>query len=222
MFVLEGKDKAIEQFPAVVNAIQGLQSQLANDESFSFKFGAVLTFNEPDSQEDPICKLTPDYMEFLDFLSDKARNAEKLKPVYGRFGSWSGVRTGVELFNKCRDESNVLVVVGDKGFNSEWADSILVDRLVENNCRLLGFQLYGGEPDNFNNFVLQIGNMIDCSAPRISRKKRELIVYPEQLRNGNEYAEVNHNTYCLDFPNRSMTQGWLVFPQKTSHWSWRG
>ena len=153
-------------------------------------------------------------MEFLDFLSDKARNAEKLKPVYGRFGSWSGVRTGVELFNKCRDESNVLVVVGDKGFNSEWADSTLVDRLVENNCRLLGFQLYGGEPDNFNNFVLQIGNMIDCSAPRISRKKRELIVYPEQLRNGNEYAEVNHNTYCLDFPNRSMTQGWLVFPQK--------
>lgn len=25
---------------------------------------------------------------------------------------------------------------------------------------------------------------------------------------------MNHNTYCLDFPNRSMTQGWLVFPQK--------
>ena len=46
---------------------------------------------------------------------------------------------------------------------SEWADSTLVDRLVENNCRLLGFQLYGGEPDNFNNFVLQIGNMIDLS-----------------------------------------------------------
>nr|WP_310506590.1 type VI secretion system protein TssR domain-containing protein [Bacteroides thetaiotaomicron] len=79
---------------------------------------------------------------------------------------------------------------------------------------MIGFQLYGGEPDNFNNFVLQIGNMIDCSAPRISRKKRELIVYPEQIRNENEYAEVNHNTYCLDFPNRSMTQGWLVFPQK--------
>lgn len=35
---------------------------------------------------------------------------------------------------------------------------------------MIGFQLYGGELDNFNNFVLQIGNMIDCSAPRISRK----------------------------------------------------
>lgn len=120
----------------------------------------------------------------------------------------------MEQFNKCPDETNILVVIGDKGFNSEWADSTLVNKLVKNNCRLLGFQLYGGEPDNFNNFVLQIGNMIDCSAPRISRKKRELIVYPEQIRNESEYAEVNHNIYCLDFPNRSMTQGWLVFPQK--------
>ena len=95
MFVLEGKESTIQRFPAVVNAIQGLQSQLANDESFSFKFGAVLTFNEPDNREDPICKLTPDYMELLDFLSAKARNAGQLKPTYGRFGSWSGLQIGV-------------------------------------------------------------------------------------------------------------------------------
>lgn len=170
VFVMEGKENTIQQFPSIVNAIQGLQSQLTDDESFSFRFGAVLTFNEPDNPEDPICKLTPDYMEMLDFLSEKTEHAAELKPVYGRFGNWSGIRIGVDMFNKCPDETNLLVVVGDKGFNSEWADSTLVNRLVKNNCRLLGFQLYGGEPDNFNNFVLQIGNMIDCYAPRISRK----------------------------------------------------
>ena len=85
MFVLEGKESTIQRFPAVVNAIQGLQSQLANDESFSFKFGAVLTFNEPDNREDPICKLTPDYMELLDFLSAKARNADHHARAH-RFG----------------------------------------------------------------------------------------------------------------------------------------
>lgn len=214
VFVLEGKEETIKKFPAVVNAIQGLQPQLSSDEMFSFRYGAVLTFNEPDSPEDPICKLTADYMEMLDFLSNKAQNADKLKPVYGMYGSWSGMRLGASLFSKYPDETNILVVVGDKGFNSEWADSTLVNRLVKNNCRVLGFQLYGGEPDNFNNFVLQIGNMIDCYAPRISRIKRELIVYPDQIRNRNEYVEVNHNTYCLDFPACSMTQGWLVFPQK--------
>ena len=34
------------------------------------------------------------------------------------------------------------------------------------------------------------------------------------LRKYHEYREVNKNVYCLDFPNRSMTQGWVVFPQK--------
>lgn len=214
VFVVEGKDITIERFPALVNAVQSLQSVLVNDESFTFRFGAVLTFNEEGSLNDPICKLPPDYMEMLDFLSAKAKNSEKLKPVYGRFGSWSGVRIGVDMFNHHKDETNILVVIGDKGYNTEFADSALVNRMVKNNCRLLGFQLYGGEPDNFNNFVLQLGNMIDCYAPRISQKKRELMVYPDLIRNGNEYMEVNHNTYCLDFPDKSMTQGWLVFPQK--------
>lgn len=214
VFVMEGKEETIKKFPSVVNVIQGLQPQLVNDEMFSFRFGAVLTFNEPDNENDPICKLTPDYMEMLDFLSQKSRNADKLKPVYGMYGSWSGLRIGAEMFSKYPDETNILVVIGDKGFDSEWADSTLVNKLVKNNCRLLGFQLYGGEPDNFNNFVLQVGNMIDCYAPRISSRKRELIVYADQLRNENEYTEVNHNVYCLDFPNRSMTQGWLIFPQK--------
>lgn len=214
VFVMEGKGETIKKFPAVVNVIQGLQSQLTNDETFSFRFGAVLTFNEPDNENDPICKLTPDYMEMLDFLSQKSQHADKLKPVYGMYGSWSGLRIGAEMFNKYQDETNILVVIGDKGFNSEWADSTLVNKLVNYNCRLLGFQLYGGEPDNFNNFVLQVGNMIDCYAPGISKRKRELIVYADQLRNQNEYVEINHNTYCLDFPSRSMTQGWLIFPQK--------
>lgn len=214
VFVVEGKDNAISRFPALVNAVQGLQSVLINDESFTFRFGCVLTFNEEGNLEDPICKLTPDYMKMLDFLSEKAGNVDRLKPVYGRFGSWSGVRIGVDMFEKYKDESNILVVVGDKGYNSEWADSTLVNRMVRNNCRLLGFQLYGGEPDNFNNFVLQLGNMIDSYAPQISQRKRELMVYPDLIRNENEYIEVNHNTYCLDFPEKSMTQGWLVFPQK--------
>lgn len=131
VFVVEGKDITIERFPALVNAVQSLQSVLVNDESFTFRFGAVLTFNEEGSLNDPICKLTPDYMEMLDFLSAKAKNSEKLKPVYGRFGSWSGVRIGVDMFNHHKDETNVLVVIGDKGYNTEFADSALVNRMVK-------------------------------------------------------------------------------------------
>lgn len=215
VFVMEGKDDVIQRFPSLVNVVQSLQPIFTNDDMFSFRFGAVLTFNEKNSPTDPVCPLTTDYMKLLDFMSEKSKNATKLTPVYGMQGSWSGLKRAVNLFNKCPDETNVVVVVGDKGYNSEWADSTLVNQMVRNNCRLLGFQLYSGNPDNFNNFVLQVGNMIDSYAPKISKQKRNLIVYADQLRNENEYKETaKKNAYCLDFPERSMTQGWLVFPQK--------
>lgn len=215
VFVMEGKEEVIQRFPSLVNVVQSLQPVLMNDEMFSLRFGAVLTFNEKNNPVDPVCPLTADYMNLLDFMSQKSKNASKLVPVYGMHGSWSGLKRAVNMFNKCPDETNIVVVVGDKGYNSEWADSTLVNQMVRNNCRLLGFQLHSGNPDNFNNFVLQVGNMIDNYAPKISKQKREIIVYADQLRSSNEYKETaKKNAYCLDFPTRSMTQGWLVFPQK--------
>lgn len=215
VFVMEGKEDVIQRFPSLVNVVQSLQPVFTNDGMFSFQFGAVLTFNEKNNPEDPVCPLTPDYMNLLDFMSEKSKNATELTPVYGTQGSWSGLKRAVNMFNKYQDETNLIVMIGEKGYNSEWADSTLVNRMARNNCRLLGFQLYGGSPDNFNNFVLQVGNMIDNYAPKISKQKREIIVYADQLRNSNEYREtVKKNAYCLDFPSRSMTQGWLVFPQK--------
>lgn len=215
VFVMEGKEEVIQRFPSIVNVVQGLQPTFVNDEAFSFRFGAVLTFKLKENQDDPICPLTPDYMKLLNFMSEKSKNAAQLDPVYGVQGSWSGLKQAVSMFNQCPNETNVLVVVGDKGYNSEWADSTMVNQMVRNNCRLLGFQLHSGKPDNFNNFVLQIGNMIDSYAPKISLQKRNIIVYGDQLRNSSEYKETQKkNTYCLDFPDRSMTQGWLIFPQK--------
>ena len=47
-------------------------------------------------------------------------------------------------------------VIGDKGFQQRVGRLHLGEQAGKNNCRMIGFQLYGGEPDNFNNFVLQI------------------------------------------------------------------
>ena len=151
-------------------------------------------------------------MQVLNFLSAKSNNAKQLVATGGR--SWSTLKTAVNLFKDHKKESNLIILIGETGNNSEWADSTLVNRMAEYNCRILGFQLFGGNPDKFNNFVLQVENMIDNYAVKISRQKREIIVYADQLRKYHEYREVNKNVYCLDFPNRSMTQGWVVFPQK--------
>ena len=214
VFVVEGNELAVKQFPEVVNVIQGLQSLFANpNDGFDYKFGSVLAFNEKGNSENPKVHLTKDYMQVLNFLSAKSNNAKQLVATGGK-GSWSTLRTAVNLFKDHKKESNLIILIGETGNNSEWADSTLVNRMAEYNCRILGFQLFGGNPDKFNNFVLQVENMIDNYAVKISRQKREIIVYADQLRKYHEYREVNKNVYCLDFPNRSMTQGWVVFPQK--------
>ncbi len=44
--------------------------------------------------------------------------------------------------------------------------------------------------------------------------KREKIVYADQVKPFNRYREHGKNIYSLDFPERSMTEGWIVFPEK--------
>lgn len=214
VFVVEGNELAVKQFPELVNVIQGLQPLFADtNDGFNYKFGSVLSFNEKGNNNVIEVPLTNDYMEVLDYLSAKSNNVKELVPTSWK-GNWNTLRTAVNLFKDHKKESNLVILIGETGNNSEWADSTLVNRMAEYNCRILGFQLFGGNPDKFNNFVLQVENMIDNYAAKISSQKREIIVYADQLRKYHEYREVNKNVYCLDFPDRSMTQGWVVFPQK--------
>lgn len=47
VFVVEGNELAVKQFPEVVNVIQGLQPMFADPaDGFDYKFGSVLAFNE--------------------------------------------------------------------------------------------------------------------------------------------------------------------------------
>lgn len=73
MFVVEGNELAVKQFPEVVNVIQGLQPMFADPaDGFDYKFGSVLAFNEKGNSENPEVDLTNDYMQVLDFCLPKA------------------------------------------------------------------------------------------------------------------------------------------------------
>lgn len=214
LFVLEGENEVIRQYPGIVNIIQGLQPKFCGtSDGFTYKFGAVLPDCEGNNGTGNKIGLTTDYMELLDFLSEKSHCINKIHSNKSE-NSWTALRQAVAMLKDYKEDTNVIVLVGETGGNKEFADSALVNRMADYNCRLLGFQLYGGLPDRFTNFVLQVENMIDSYAKRISVSKREKIVYADQLRKVNEYGEVGKNIYCLDFPGKSMTQGWVVFPSK--------
>lgn len=219
-FVFEGKEQTISQFPQIINALQNLQPVFEQtDEIFAFQFNSVMTFDETGKLLRPVSSgFTSDYSFLINHLSDKANQKDKLRPIKASRASWWGLRKAVELFDKYRDATNLIVLIGEKGFSREGVDSTLVNRLLQNNCRIIGFQLYAGEGDEYNNFVLDIESMINSYADGMLKSKREILVSPEQIKRANYYTRINdiQNGYRLDFPDKSITQGALFFPQKSS------
>ena len=217
VFVFEGQQQVFTNYPSIVSAIQNLQPRFEEENDiFQYKFGAVWAYQEksPGASELVVhsTDLTGNYMELVDRLISMADSLKSYEPIALQH-TWNGLQKAVSMVEPYRNETNILVVIGENGPN-EWADASLVQRMADANCRLLGYQMYSIEDNPGNNFVLQIVNMIDNYADGESKAKREKIVYIDQLRQANRYRESAKNVYALDFPEKSMTQGWVLFPEK--------
>lgn len=216
LFVFEGKEQIIQNFSALINVIQNLQPLFEeNEEDFSYKFGAVIATQGSEWGSSLSVKkkeFTSDYTELVDHLVAQSDTVERSRPLSVQ-QTWAGVREAANMVQNLKDETNLLIIMGEAGY-SEGVDTLLMNKITDANCRVLGFQLQGEVDNANNNFVLQIESMINYYAYKTLRKKREVIVYADQLRNRNRYRESSKNIYALDFPGRSMTQGWILFPEK--------
>lgn len=217
MFIFEGKEQVVENYPSIINVIQNLQPTFENNsDRFSYKFGAVIASQGETPASSPLIKsigMTETYTDVIDYLIVETDSSKNMKPLPTQY-TWRGVRKAVDMIEPHKDETNIFVIIGEQGY-SEWVDSVLVRRMADANCRVLGFQMFSISENAGNNFVLQIENMIAHCAERESIKKREKIVYVDQIKKVNRYRESSRNVYALDFPKRSMTQGWVLFPEKT-------
>lgn len=216
-FVFEGKEQTIDQFPQLVNALQNLQPLFEQDgDLFSYRFSCVMTFDDSNKALRPIgTELNENYSQVINYLSDKANNKDKLRPLK-LTRTWSGLRKAVDSFDGSTDATNLIVLIGETGYINESLDTGLMNKLLQNNCRILGFQVHAGEDNAYNNFVLDIESMINSYSNGLIKKKGDILVSPEQVRRENIYVEITgaKNGFRLDFPNRSTTQGFILFPQK--------
>lgn len=216
MFVFEGRKQLLENYSALVNIVQNLQSSIeGNKEDFNFSFGSVLSVQGKDSGSGVLLKkqeFTSDYNQLIDHLICESENIGRYGPL-SVTQTWSGVREAVNMIEQRKEDTNLMIILGESGY-SEAVDTFLLNRIADANCRILGFQLHGKVDNESNNFVLQIESMINHYAAKKIKTKRDVIVYADQLRKQNRYKESSKNTYKLDFPDRSMTQGWIVFPEK--------
>lgn len=217
-FVFEGKEKTISNFPQIVNSLQGLQPLFENpNDLYSYQFGCIMNFDDSNKMLRPMgTELTNEYSNIINYLSEKVRSKDKLHlSLLPR--KWAGLRKAVDLFDDRRDETNLIVLIGETGYANDTPDAGLLNKILRNNCRILGFQVYAGGGDEYNNFVLDIENMISSYADGMLQTKKGVLVSPRQIKRSNRYTKTgeNMNSYRLDFPDNSITQGALFFPRKS-------
>jgi hypothetical protein len=226
-FVFDGTEDTMEQFPQIVNALQNLQPlfEQSNDR-FVYQFNTVMTFGTNDTMNRPFSTdFTSDFTQIINFLSDKAAQRDNLQMMTTPQYSWAALRQSVALFDNHADATNLIVLIGDRRTTGAAPNAALLDRILYNNCRIIGFQVYAGEGNDYNNFVLDLAAIINDYSDAMLNSKRELLVSPEQLRRENRFAFVGDNEgvgdngFRLDFPNNSITQGALFFPQKSEYLS---
>jgi hypothetical protein len=213
-FVLEGKEEVIARFPQIVNALQNMQDLFEQEDAFSFRFNCVMSFDEDTTKSVYYTDFTPDYSRLINSLSDKTNRKTHLKPLKNQV-RWPALQKAVALLDNHRDAVNLIVLIGETGYATEGVDSTFIRHLSRNNCRIAGFQVYGGESDDYNNFVLDVEQMINAYAEKMLTTKKELLVTPGQVKKENYFKELEPpNTFRLDFPDKSITQGFLFFPKK--------
>jgi hypothetical protein len=220
IFIFEGKEQTLNHFPEIVNVIQNLQILFENPkDDFRYKFGAVMAYPQK-NKEAPTIKslgLTDSYADIMDFLMAEKDSTSRYNALSNEY-AWHGLRKAVDLAESYSKENNLLVIIGESGY-SEWADSVLVRRMANANCKILGYQIHSETTNSANNFVLQVEDMINNYARHQFVLKKERIVYADQVKPTHRYRERLRNVYSLDYPGKSMTQGWILFPDKKENLS---
>ncbi len=209
LFAIESGSKQAEQFPVLLNAIQNFRLLFeAGDDGFRYRFGAAVSLGG----KVVTVPITPGYQSLTDALNGIA--AAMKESGDNPLPAWSALKKALDLLDGQEQATSLIVSVGETGALHGEAMAPVITALKKKNCRLLGWQLYTTNSDNFNNFVLQLNDMIDAYATSRVTDKRGMILYADQFCSRNLLRDAGNNFILLDYPGGSMTQGGFLFPEK--------
>ncbi|MCC8171537.1 MAG: type VI secretion system protein TssR, partial [Parabacteroides sp.] len=210
LFSIEQASTLPEQYPMLLNVIQNLRPLFpAADESFTYRFGAAVATG----RGIVTLPVTADYEMLVDSLT-------ALVPAVCNGGEgvalppWSVLNRTLALPGNSPDAVNLIIEIGETGELQEEAPAAIAEALSKKNCRLLGWQLYGSAQEAYNNYNLQLSDMIGRYAAYRTAAKREIILYADQVRHTNLVRDRGNNYFMLDYSAASMSQGGFIFPEK--------
>ena len=217
VFVLDGSENNRLYIPTLKSLLQELQLQFSKMDYFStIRLAGVVYKSDNCGVSNLSSPLTTDYEDVIDFFDDKlqelkCKDTAKGQPVE------QGILTATRLLYEAqaKDQTNMIVLVGTSA-SAYPSTGILADAITRVKARLICFQTQAKSDDTYNNFVLLAEKLVINSAKNISELKKEKIVNPQDVSLENDYSlsQGAEGIFRLDYPKKSMTQGYVIFPKK--------
>ena len=208
-FTIEPSRNLAAQYPAFINAIQNMMPFFDENDEYEFTFNVVADKN--------LYTLDMSLTDIIDWLMD---NRDRIIKNDGRANNgWESLNYAADLAANYDAATNLFINIGERVNGGEISNRALKNKITSVNGRLLAFQLYAKDDNAFNNYVLQAADMIESYASSQIDSKRDLWVYLNQVCNEAAFSENTINSFMLDFPKASASQGMIAFPLKGEYLS---
>ncbi len=220
VFVMDGGRENSRYLPNVLTILQNLEMLFDTSRTFrDFNYGAVVyKDNLAGSCRTSTLPLTGKYGEVVKYFYERQQEVAACNNDTIAQAMFSGMMEATRLLAAHKDENNIILLIGAAGNNMDgsitYAD--VISRLSYVRARMLVFQTHSIPHPSYNDFVIQTKNLVLKSALNISELKKEKLVDLNDVLSNPSFslAKGDSGVYFLDFPARSMTQGYVLFPGK--------
>ncbi len=220
VYVIDGSAVMKEHFSSLTNTIQSYEQIIGNYfNPVNIKYGCVVYRNVANcGTGNRNLPLTKDYRTLLDFLRNQVKATQECNLGISEQPFFLGLSDAVDLVANVPDQTNLFVVLGSTG-NAGGASnaqiSNLSKRIADVDGRLLIMQSFNDNATAFNNFIIQSRSLVLNSSHFSSERRRGQLVEGNVFKDQTfEFSLSDSISYYLDFPNNSLIQGGVVFPNK--------
>jgi len=217
IFALNFNNDTKEFYTNIIQSLQDLDIFLDSKNKPNYSFGIINCNNS--STNEVIIKNK--YSEVLSSLISITKESIQLKKQLTNSNILNGLIQASLFFKNHSGENNILIVIssqGDENANDQTykarSEKIISD-LVMTNTKLILYQPYSSSGASYSTFVTQAKLILKKYGEKSTPIKRnyQMHLTEEAYTNGFKPLETgNANIYCLDFPEKSITQGFILFP----------
>ncbi|WMJ71891.1 type VI secretion system protein TssR [Cytophagaceae bacterium ABcell3] len=217
VFALNSGEDTRAYLPIFLNTLQELDTYLkSNMDGENFRYGFYDCSKPGNNQK----QFHTSFSKILPELTSVSKNSVEFKRQASASGIMDGLNGIADYFTGHEEETNIVVMISTKGddgyIENSYKTRKLAETLASKNVRLMFYQPYSSSEDKYEAFISQSKSLLVKTAEKADPAKEELMVgnirqrnYPNSFRSIETGAS---NLYCLDYPENSNHQGFLVFP----------